>query len=151
GNDTLQVISPAALPLTEPVTINGGPGNDNMTGGHGKDTMRGQDGNDVRNGGAGNDKMDGGSGGNPLNGGDGSDSMTAGTGTDSFDGGSGVDTVSYASRTAPLTITLDNVANDGQVIRVIPLPLVFENDNVRETVENVGGGPGHAVTTAAAG
>lgn len=156
GNDTLQVISPAGvLALTEPVTMNGGLGNDTMTGGHGNDTMRGQDNNDVMSGGAGSDNMDGGNGVNTLSGGDGNDTMTAGTAADNFDGGTGTDTVSYSTRTAAVNVSLDNVANDGQttIITLPPpsLPIVlFENDNVRDTVENVTGGSGNDVITASA-
>jgi Ca2+-binding RTX toxin-like protein len=155
GNDTVQVISTAALPLTEPATVNGGDGNDNLTGGGGADVMTGGAGNDVMAGGAGNDNLDGGTGSNTLSGGDGNDFMTAGTSADSFDGGAGTDTVSYSTRTVAINVSLDNVANDGQTtILTLPppsLPIIIpEADNVRDSVENVTTGSGNDTIVASA-
>jgi Ca2+-binding RTX toxin-like protein len=147
GNDTLQMLTSVAFPLTEPGTINGGTGNDNMLGAEGNDILNGGDGNDNMTGGKGNDSMDAGTGTNNLSGGDGNDQMTAGTGKDVFNGGAGTDSVSYATRTAGLNITLDNVANDGQLFIGLPLP-TFENDNVQNTVENVTTGSGNDIITA---
>lgn len=153
GNDTVSLAS--AIPLTEPATINGGDGNDNLTGGAGGDVIDGGAGSDVINGADGNDVLRGGAGNNSLFGGNGNDSMTAETGKDVFDGGAGVDSVSYATRTAALSITLDNVANDGQttIIKLPPpsLPIILpEADNVRDTVENVTTGSGNDIVTASA-
>jgi Ca2+-binding RTX toxin-like protein len=147
GNDLLHMLSTAALPLTEAGTINGGTGNDNMLGANGNDVMNGSDGDDIMRGGVGNDSMNGGTGINSLDGQDGNDQMTAGTGRDVFIGGAGTDGVSYATRTASLNITLDNVANDGQLLLAIPFP-IFENDNVQNSVENVSTGAGNDVVTA---
>jgi len=147
GNDTLHMLSTVALPLTEAGTINGGTGNDNMVGANGNDVMTGSDGDDIMRGGIGNDSMDAGAGSNSLDGGDGNDQMTAGTGRDVFIGGTGTDGVSYATRTASLNITLDNVANDGQLLLALPFP-IFENDNVQNSVENVTTGAGNDVITA---
>src|SRR2546430_13837333 len=47
GNDSLRIISTPALPLTEPATINGEDGNDNMLGGDGNDVLNGGIGNDI--------------------------------------------------------------------------------------------------------
>jgi Ca2+-binding RTX toxin-like protein len=154
GNDLVSMAS--VIPLTEPGTINGGDGNDNLTGGAGGDVIDGGAGSDVINGADGNDVLRGGTGNNSLFGGNGNDSMTAETGKDVFDGGAGVDSVSYSTRTAALTITLDNVANDGQVtILTLPppsLPIIIpEADNVRDSVENVTTGSGNDVVTASAG
>jgi Ca2+-binding RTX toxin-like protein len=155
GNDRVQIISPAALPVTEPATINGGDGADVLTGGHGADLIDGGAGNDVIAGGAGNDTLRGGTGNNSLAGGDGNDSMTAETGADTFDGGAGIDSVSYASRTTAIKVSLDNVANDGQtIILTLPppsLPIIIpEADNVRDTVENVTTGSGNDTIVAGA-
>ena len=57
--------------------------------------MRGTDGSDALNGGAGDDSLDG------------------GNANDSQFGGIGIDTATYAARTDGLTISLDDVANDG--------------------------------------
>src|SRR5688572_1099605 len=47
GNDFVQVISTAALPLTENATIFGGTGTDNLLGGGGNDTLRGENDGDI--------------------------------------------------------------------------------------------------------
>ncbi|MEA2711785.1 MAG: hypothetical protein QOF78_4386 [Phycisphaerales bacterium] len=146
GNDSLQMLNTSAFALTEPGTINGGTGNDFMLGADGNDVLTGSDGNDNMIGGKGNDSLDAGTGANTLSGGDGNDQMTAGTGKDSFSGGTGTDSVSYASRTVALNITLDNVANDGQIF--LGFPSTFENDNVQNTVENVTTGSGNDIITA---
>ncbi len=54
-------------------------------------------------------------------------------GADDYHGGPGRDTIDYNGRTQPLTVTLDNVAADGES---------GEFDNVRSNVENVNGGAG---------
>jgi Ca2+-binding RTX toxin-like protein len=152
GNDSVQVISTPALPLTKPATLFGGAGVDTLVGGGGNDTLRGEADNDTLLGNAGNDTIDGGDGNNSLSGGDGNDSMTAGLGADKFDGGPGIDGVSYAARTAPLTIILDNSANDGQIIIIPAIPPIIhpEGDNVLETVENVASGSGNDLVMAGA-
>src|SRR5205823_13187841 len=61
------------------------------------------------------------------------DVLEGGPGTDLIDGGNGNDTVTYADHTAPLTVSLDDVANDGQP---------GENDNARD-IQNVIGGTGN--------
>ena len=55
-------------------------------------------------------------------------------GPDTLIGGEGFDTVDYGQRTEPLSITLDEVANDGEQ---------GEGDDVRPDVEHVVGGPGN--------
>lgn len=87
-------------------TVIGGDGNDlisgnaaanHLTGGPGNDTLLGQNGNDSLFGAGGNDTMDGGGG------------------RDLLDGGANFDSVDYRTRTLPLLIRLDNLANDGQI------------------------------------
>ena len=80
----------------------------------GNDTLIGGGQNDYLDGGANDDKLDG------------------GTGDDQLKGGGGTDTADFSNRTYALTITLDGVANDGQVGSA--------HDNVFADVENVKGG-----------
>jgi len=54
-------------------------------------------------------------------------------GADDYHGGPGSDSIEYFGRTLPLTVQLDNTANDGEA---------GEADNVRSNVENVFGGSG---------
>ena len=51
----------------------------------------------------------------------------------SVDGGDGIDTFSYSGRIEPVTVTLDDLANDGQG---------DHDDNIASTIENVDGGSG---------
>jgi Ca2+-binding RTX toxin-like protein len=152
GNDLVQVISTAALPLTENATIFGGTGTDNLLGGGGNDTIKGEGDGDVLRGGEGNDSLDGGDGNNMIFGEGGTDFMTAGLGADQFDGGLGIDTVNYSTRTAGVVVSIDNVANDGQpLIFTLPIGFHSEGDNVWATVENVQGGAGNDTLTAQPG
>jgi Ca2+-binding RTX toxin-like protein len=82
-------------------------------------------------GGQAGDRLVGDGGAQLLSGGPGDDILDGGGGADTLDGGDGTDTVTYASRTTPLTVTLDDVANDGAAL---------EGDDVTSTVENVIGG-----------
>jgi len=125
----------------------GGPGNDLIDGLAGNDTLSGGDGNDRLDGGdgadtvlgeAGADRLEGGAGSDPkLDGGDGPDVLTGGPGgTDDADvlgGGQGRDLLTYESRTSGVTVTLDNVANDGGP---------NEKDNANADIEAVFGGAG---------
>jgi Ca2+-binding RTX toxin-like protein len=96
---------------TDIEVVIGGNGADDLTGGAGTQTIRGSNGNDTVNGDAGNDVL--------------------------F-GGNGVDTVSYATATGPVTITLDGLAGDGQG---------GESDNVNADFENaLGGNFGDSIT-----
>jgi Ca2+-binding RTX toxin-like protein len=173
GNDRVRVYSQAerlpddGLGVPEGIAkqvlleINGGAGNDTLEGTGGDDTLfggRGNDliyggsGNDIVSGGHGNDKLDGGDGDDIITGSYGNDGLTGGaTGADTFIGGAGRDTVDYSHRREGLTITIDDVANDGAPEQPfvsgldigIPNPsLLGERDNVRSDVENVIGGSG---------
>ena len=80
------------------------------------------------------DMMFGDRGRDELAGGGGDDRFVGGAltdGADEYHGGPGRDTMDYAQRTQPLTVFLDNVADDGET---------NEHDNVRSNVENVIGG-----------
>ncbi len=61
-------------------------------------------------------------------GGRGNDVFRASDGADDYHGGPARDTINYGHRSQPLTIDLDNVADDGQA---------GEYDNVRSNVENI--------------
>src|SRR5581483_4409252 len=105
-----------------------------VTGGTGNDTI------DIHNlalgnvhGNKGNDTLKGATQGD-IDGGEGDDEMIGGSGANTFYGGDGNDTADYASRTDNLSITLDNVANDGAK---------NEHDDVREDVESIFGGNGN--------
>jgi uncharacterized delta-60 repeat protein len=110
----------------------GGAGNDVLFAGNGGWTLSGGDGDDGLTGGTGNDNLFGDAGGDTLDG---------GPGRDLFDGGAGSDTAEYGGRTAPLFITLDYDANDGEA---------GENDTLRN-VEKVRGGQGDDTMSATDG
>ena len=89
-------------------------------------------------GGPGDDDLIGGDGADVLDGGDGTDELIGGVGADALIGGAGEDVVSYSLRTAPVTVDLDGVADDGEVA---------EGDNVAMDVEHVRGGMGNDALT----
>jgi Ca2+-binding RTX toxin-like protein len=64
-------------------------------------------------GGSAADKLFGSGAANLLKGNLGNDVLDGGLGPDELDGGLGIDTALYGSRTTPLEVTLDSVANDG--------------------------------------
>jgi hypothetical protein len=97
-----------------PSVLNGGPGFDELYGGPANDVLRGGSRPDVLDGGPGADLMIGGNGTDP----------TVVTTNDP-------ETVSYASRTTPVHVTNDGVANDGAV---------GEHDNVAADISKIIGG-----------
>jgi Ca2+-binding RTX toxin-like protein len=103
GGGALGVATSSALS----VTVYGGVGNDVLTGGDGDDVIFGDSGNDTLSGGA--SELDG----------------------DTYSGGTGVDTVTWASRTTAVTVTVGAGANDGAAT---------ETDDVGADVEVVIGG-----------
>jgi Ca2+-binding RTX toxin-like protein len=72
--------------VNQPVTLNGGDGDDVLTGGQGNDTLNGDAGNDTLRGTG---------------------------GADTFSGGAGTDTVTYSGRTFGVSASIDGIANDG--------------------------------------
>ena len=98
------------------VLVNGGPGADTATTGTGDDTFDGEGGRDTFDGGPGDDVLQG------------------GVDADTLTGGAGFDLVDYSDRLAaePVTVTLDDQANDGEP---------GENDAIT-TVEDITGGGG---------
>ncbi len=105
-------------------------------GGRGPDILIGGDFNDTLDGLAGNDTLFG-LGGNDV--------FSTGAGPDGADvmfGGVGVDTVTYANRTGPVVVRMDELAFDGAPV---------ENDNVHDDIENITGSPlGDVLTGSAA-
>jgi Ca2+-binding RTX toxin-like protein len=82
-----------------------------------------------------------------LVGGGGNDSLTGSSSNNSFDGGAGADTlsgqagsdrVSYSTRSAPVTVTIDGVADDGGTVD----GPAGARDNVATDIENLLGGSG---------
>jgi Ca2+-binding RTX toxin-like protein len=98
-------------------------------GGDGNDTIQGGDGEDLCDGGAGNDILVGG---------------TATDGADTLRGGDGTDTADYGARGAPVTVSLDGVANDGADGGA-------EADNVELDVETIRGTGGDDQLTGGTG
>jgi len=85
-------------------------------------------------------RLVGGNGSDKLTGGAADDVLRGEAGADTLTGGGGRDTADYSDRTAPLNVSLDGVAGDGEA---------GENDNVAADVENVAGGSADDVLTAA--
>jgi Ca2+-binding RTX toxin-like protein len=124
--------------------LHGGDGVDDLRGGTGADLLFGGAGDDTESGGEDNDSLDGGAacaepaGGDVLNGDGGDDALCAGAGpsvgndSDALNGGDGEDHVWYL-RGANVTVTLDNVAGDGES---------GEGDNVGGDIEDVTTGSG---------
>jgi Ca2+-binding RTX toxin-like protein len=125
GNDVINVSTPI------PTTLVGDTGNDKLTGGNGGDNLDGGDGNDTLTGRGGKDTLNGG----PLN-----DTLNGGPGADILDGLGGTDTATYGDRSAaqPVTIDIDDVADDGGDVDGPP----GARDNVGTTVERLVGGKG---------
>ncbi len=101
--------------LTVPIDVNSGSGNDTISGGPRADTIIAEDGDDS------------------IFGGGGGDVMTGGDGDDIFVGGEGSDTVDYRTRTTGVNVTIDGLANDGDLA-------AGENDLVSTDIETVVGG-----------
>jgi Ca2+-binding RTX toxin-like protein len=123
--------------------VNGGDGNDAAYGYAGNDVVDGWNGNDLADGGDGgdvlygyfgDDRLFGGAGNDVMYGEADNDFMDGGGGADVFWGGTGTDTADYSARTNGVTVTLDDLAGDGQLL---------EGDNVHADVENVNGGFGN--------
>jgi Ca2+-binding RTX toxin-like protein len=122
--------------VSVPVTYNAGSGADEGYGGGGSDTFAMSTGDDYVEAGSGNDTITLDSGYDYGLAEAGNDTFT---GVDDFSddymyGGSGNDSVDYSDRTERVNVSLDGVANDGEV---------GENDLVEADIENVVGGSGN--------
>jgi len=88
----------------------------------------------------------GGNGADSLSGSGTANSLDGGRGADTLSGRGGTDTVTYASRTAPVTVSIDGVANDGSSLD----GAANARDNVALDIENlVGGRAGDSLTGSA--
>ena len=161
GGDVVTVALFAAAPSIEGNVILGGGGDDNLNthvaatvnGGDGDDTVEmngpggalllGSSGQDTVKSAGGDDELDGGSGRDTLEGGQGDDVLRGGPDKDVIRGGNDfdnndADTVEYTDHNG-VTVTLDDVANDGNNSDE---ELVGQaRDNVLQ-VENITGSPG---------
>ena len=114
----------------------GGPGNDTIMGLGGNDSLFGANGNDLIYGDivSGTDIGDRNPGDDLLGGGNGDDTLIGGLGADVLAGNGGRDLARYPDRgTAPLFLSLDQVANDGEA---------GEGDYLADNVEDLEGGLG---------
>ncbi len=94
-------------------------------------------------GGVGNDTLTGNNSTNVLDGGPGDDQLDPGKGqNDVMTGGDGVDTVTYATRTLPVTLDADGAADDGEA---------GDAGMIGTDVENITGGGGNDRLTGTAG
>ncbi|MFZ5438761.1 MAG: calcium-binding protein [Myxococcota bacterium] len=120
GDDVFSALGGGTLgaPVALDVTGYGGPGDDSLTGGSGDDTLFGDTGADVLSGG------------------------TSASDADTLSGGAGTDTVSYATRSAGVTVTVGAGSNDGEA---------GEQDDVQADVETVIGGAGADTFTGTSG
>ena len=119
-------------------TLEGSVGDDRLLGGAGLDALRGGDGNDTLIGGApgligadGDDNLKGEAGNDTLAGDAGDDTLDGGPGADTIAGGDGDDTVNYEAVFVSVSVSFDDLANDGAAL---------EMDDVRSDVENMRGG-----------
>jgi Ca2+-binding RTX toxin-like protein len=125
--------------------IIGTPFGDTLTGTVGDQDLSGDAGPDTIDAGPGNDALGGGPGVDTLTAGDGIDSLQGGTEADDMSGGAGTDEASYdVFGSAAVTVTMNNVANDGQAGGT-------EGDNVRTDIENLRGSPASDTLTGSTG
>lgn len=114
----------------------GGAAGDVLSAGAAASRLVGGLGADTLTGGAAADRLIGGT--ETGDGADGNDTFDGAGGADIFIGGAGRDTASYATRSAPVTVTIGDGANDGAA---------GEKDDVRDDIERVVGGSAGDVLT----
>jgi Ca2+-binding RTX toxin-like protein len=110
-------------------------GNDIITGDANANELHGFNGNDTFHGGDGDDQLQGGYGDDQLFGDGGNDTIIDDLGKDTIDGGAGIDTLSYADRTAAVSLALNGETNAAAAVAGAA------EDTVRN-VENILGGSG---------
>ena len=134
--DTGDLDDTVVAPFPLPTDVSAGSGNDTITTGSAADELRGGLGNDQLTAGAGADLLDGNLGADVMKGQSGRDTLLGVGRADEADvlsGGPDTDIADYSGRDEDLTISLDDVANDGEP---------GEQDNVRNDVEEIEGGDG---------
>lgn len=111
--------------------IQGGDGNDDLDGGKGDDTLNGEGNDDVVRGGEGDDWVAGGF--------TGTNTLVGGPGADRIEGGDGKDVVSYADRTAPVSVSIGiGSYDDGNAIDD-SATVAGKRDDIAYTVETIVG------------
>jgi Ca2+-binding RTX toxin-like protein len=138
GNDRIDLSGVAIAS-----SVSGDDGDDTVYGSQAADTLYGGNANDWLNGQGGNDFLGGDAGADNIEGATGNDTMDGGAGPDRLSGGAGVDTADYHARSVAVALSLDNVANDGEVRFVGGKPQTREADNVIDNVEVLLGGSGN--------
>ena len=143
GNDTFSGSGGygSGTAFTTLLTVYGGEGADNLSGGTAADTINGGPGNDTLRGAA-DAALDVAA--DTLNGDAGNDTFDCGNATnggDTMNGGADTDTVSYASRTIAVVVTMGAGADDGEA---------GETDSIPADIEVVTGGSGDDTLTGAA-
>ena len=131
-------------------TYGGGAGNDTLNGSGMRDRLNGQEGNDILAGGDGSDSLDGGDDNDTIAGGAGPDqiSSTHRDGADSLSGGaSDFDRLDYGGRTTGVSLTANNVADDGEGCP----GAICEGDNMAADIEQITGSRGNDTIVAAGG
>lgn len=125
-------------------------GFEHAVGGSDADVMTGSDFGDIIDAGGGADEILAGDGDDVIDGGEGDDTFLEGSaanGADTINGGPGTDRARYGARSEALTITLDDLANDGAGCGVG----TCEGDNVESSIERIEAGAGADHLTGAAG
>lgn len=129
GDDSITLVDVDVRALLE-----GDEGNDTISGGLKRDTIDGGEGDDVLQGNGDRDLLLGEDGNDTLSGGGRNDTLVGDSGADFFVGGPGaLDLVTYQSETSAVSVTIDDIANDGEA---------GENDNIAATCEAFWGGDG---------
>lgn len=125
--------------LTIRPSIEGTPGNDNLTGTADADIINGLAGNDTLRGLAGNDTLNGGAGNDTLNGGAGKDILTGGTGADTYLFQFGESPVSAPDRITDFAISSDKIDLLTQGGAAMGTPVGFSRaaNNAAATLQNV--------------
>lgn len=139
-------------PSAAACTVTGTPGPDLRQGTGGADiicglgdddTLRGATDGDQLWGGPGDDRLAGGDGADTLRGGDGADTLDGEVGSDVMRGGGGLDTVTYATRTSSVAVSVGVTDGDDGVAQ--------EGDTVASDVEIVRGGRANDSLTGSTG
>mgnify|MGYP002629681965 CR=1 FL=1 len=126
GGDVIDVSN-----SSQPVTIDAGTGDDNVTGGSAADNISGGEGSDVITGGGGDDIIDAGVGDDKV-------VWSAGDGNDTVDGGDGFDEMNLTlSSTQPASLSISADAN-GNVILVTDDGSTLTLDGIEDVVINAG-------------